>query len=98
MASRDGLFALRAHPSGVALRAIAIAAALRCRRTILFSVAGSNWLPTNSLALLARLEFFMKLAPRDGFEPPTNGLTVRRSTTELPGNAEEARIVGKRRL
>jgi hypothetical protein len=35
------------------------------------------------------------LAPRDGFEPPTNGLTVRRSTTELPGNSEEARIVGK---
>jgi integrase len=31
------------------------------------------------------------LAPRDGFEPPTNGLTVRRSTTELPGNAKEAR-------
>ena len=26
------------------------------------------------------------MAPRDGFEPPTNGLTVRRSTTELPGN------------
>jgi hypothetical protein len=38
------------------------------------------------------------LAPRDGFEPPTNGLTVRRSTTELPGNAEEARIVGKAAL
>ncbi len=37
------------------------------------------------------------MAPRDGFEPPTNGLTVRRSTTELPGNSEEARIVGKRR-
>jgi hypothetical protein len=37
------------------------------------------------------------LAPRDGFEPPTNGLTVRRSTTELPGNTKEARIVGKRR-
>src|SRR5258708_14591158 len=36
------------------------------------------------------------MAPRDGFEPPTNGLTVRRSTTELPGNSEEARIVGKR--
>ena len=35
------------------------------------------------------------MAPRDGFEPPTNGLTVRRSTTELPGNSEEARIVGK---
>ncbi len=35
------------------------------------------------------------LAPRDGFEPPTNGLTVRRSTTELPGNSREARIVGK---
>lgn len=29
----DGLFALRAHPFGVALRAIAIAAAQRCRRT-----------------------------------------------------------------
>jgi hypothetical protein len=41
---------------------------------------------------------FSKLAPRDGFEPPTNGLTVRRSTTELPGNTEEARIVGKLRL
>ncbi len=27
-----------------------------------------------------------RLAPRGGFEPPTNGLTVRRSTTELPGN------------
>src|ERR1700677_2507760 len=37
------------------------------------------------------------LAPRDGFEPPTNGLTVRRSTTELPGNSEKARIVGKPR-
>ena len=36
-----------------------------------------------------------KLAPRERFELPTNGLTVRRSTTELPGNAEEARIVGK---
>jgi hypothetical protein len=35
------------------------------------------------------------MAPRDGFEPPTNGLTVRRSTTELPGNSQEARIVGK---
>src|SRR5260370_417715 len=32
------------------------------------------------------------MAPRDGFEPPTNGLTVRRSTTELPGNAEDASI------
>ncbi len=37
----------------------------------------------------------IRLAPRDGFEPPTNGLTVRRSTTELPGNSEEARIVWK---
>lgn len=40
-------------------------------------------------------DFIHFLAPRDGFEPPTNGLTVRRSTTELPGNSEEARIVGK---
>ncbi len=28
----------------------------------------------------------LKLAPRERFELPTNGLTVRRSTTELPGN------------
>src|SRR5690606_23591743 len=27
-----------------------------------------------------------QMAPRAGFEPATNGLTVRRSTTELPGN------------
>jgi hypothetical protein len=27
-----------------------------------------------------------ELAPRAGLEPATNGLTVRRSTTELPGN------------
>ena len=26
------------------------------------------------------------MAPRAGLEPATNGLTVRRSTTELPGN------------
>ncbi len=31
------------------------------------------------------------MAPRDGFEPPTNGLTVRRSTTELPGNTHGVR-------
>jgi len=37
----DGLFALRAHPFGVALRVIAIAAARRCRRTGLLSVGGS---------------------------------------------------------
>ncbi len=37
------------------------------------------------------------MAPRERFELPTNGLTVRRSTTELPGNLEEARIVGKAR-
>ena len=28
------------------------------------------------------------MAPRAGLEPATNGLTVRRSTTELPGNTE----------
>jgi hypothetical protein len=33
MVRPEGLFALRAHPFGVALRAIAIAAARRCRRT-----------------------------------------------------------------
>ena len=53
-----------------------------CRR---FELAAGT-----KLTRLARLNL-LKLAPRDGFEPPTNGLTVRRSTTELPGNAEEAR-------
>jgi hypothetical protein len=37
-----------------------------------------------------------QLAPRDRFELPTNGLTVRRSTTELPGIIREARIVRNR--
>ena len=55
-------------------------------------------MPSNSLHAAALFKFFYKLAPRDGFEPPTNGLTVRRSTTELPGNSEEARIVGKPRV
>ena len=36
------------------------------------------------------------MAPRERFELPTNGLTVRRSTTELPGNIQEARIVVNR--
>lgn len=34
------------------------------------------------------------MAPRDGFEPPTNELTARRSTTELPGNMFMALSVG----
>jgi hypothetical protein len=38
----ERLFALRAHPFGVALRAIAIAATRRCRRTPLLSVGNSN--------------------------------------------------------
>jgi hypothetical protein len=94
MAPRDGLlgaarFALRVALAGDRRRCAASSNRLVvCRR---FELAA-----TNSLALLVRLElFFVKLAPRDGFEPPTNGLTVRRSTTELPGNSEEARIVGK---
>ena len=44
------------------------------------------------------LQETMPMAPRGGFEPPTNGLTVRRSTTELPGNAEDlegARLCGR---
>jgi hypothetical protein len=36
------------------------------------------------------------VAPRDGFEPPTNGLTVRRSTTELPGNRKRRGLSGRR--
>ena len=39
-----------------------------------------------------------EVAPRAGLEPATNGLTVRRSTTELPGNRweiEGARFCGK---
>ena len=61
----------------------------------LFYVGGSN---CGRKTGLAKNRFLGRkpMAPRDGFEPPTNGLTVRRSTTELPGNTEEARIVGKR--
>lgn len=33
-----------------------------------------------------RMPTRQKVAPRAGLEPATNGLTVRRSTTELPGN------------
>lgn len=33
-----------------------------------------------------RMPTGVKVAPRAGLEPATNGLTVRRSTTELPGN------------
>ena len=35
-----------------------------------------------------RRKLLILLAPRERFELPTNGLTVRRSTTELPGNAK----------
>ena len=31
------------------------------------------------------LNYLIELAPRVGIEPTTNGLTVRRSTAELPG-------------
>src|SRR6185437_5871751 len=59
---------------------------------VLFHVGGSNCGRYECHAE-NRLWGRKLLAPRDGFEPPTNGLTVRRSTTELPGNSEEARIV-----
>src|SRR5690606_1108762 len=35
------------------------------------------------------------MAPRAGLEPATNGLTVRRSTTELPGNTRWAQLKGR---
>src|ERR1700683_3800706 len=41
-------------------------------------------------------KYLIYLAPRDGFEPPTNGLTVRRSTTELPGNRKRRGLSGSR--
>src|SRR5215469_18904839 len=37
------------------------------------------------------LVFTGDLAPRVGIEPTTNGLTVRCSTAELPGNWQDAR-------
>ena len=37
------------------------------------------------------LELYGYLAPGVGIEPTTNGLTVRRSTAELPGNITGAR-------
>src|ERR1700694_5568783 len=59
----------------------------------------SFWVCATALSKFTgkKRKLLIGLAPRDGFEPPTNGLTVRRSTTELPGNTEEARIVGKQR-
>src|ERR1700678_2021636 len=96
MAPRDGLLGAARLALRVALRAIAIAATRRCRRTGLVVRRRFEFTPSSD-SYSAAVFKFCKLAPRDGFEPPTNGLTVRRSTTELPGNAEEARIVGKPR-
>ena len=56
LAPRDGLLGASRLALRVALRAIAIAAARRCRRTVLLSVGGSNWRRAHSLARLARLE------------------------------------------
>jgi hypothetical protein len=81
MAPRDGLFALRAHPYGVALqgdRRHCVASSNR-----LVYVGGSNYDRTtleNQAALLRTLYW---LAPRDGFEPPTNGLTGQMSRIQL---------------
>jgi hypothetical protein len=50
----------------------------------------------SALAGRVRMTLEGRLAPRVGIEPTTNGLTVRRSTAELPGNGrdrERARIV-----
>src|ERR1700678_1098035 len=94
MAPRDGLLGAARLALRVALRAIAIAATRRCRRTGLVVRRRFEFTPSSD-SYSAAVFKFCKLAPRDGFEPPTNGLTVRRSTTELPGNSEEARIVEK---
>ena len=54
------------RPSGVALRALAIAAARRCRRTGLFYVGGSNLRRRVGRAGRPESKFFVKMAPRDG--------------------------------
>ncbi len=58
-------------------------------RTRLFVCGSSNWHVRRPVE--ACVIDHLKVAPRERFELPTNGLTVRRSTTELPGNAQEAR-------
>ena len=44
---------------------------------------GNKWLRTKRTI---RANWLISLAPRVGIEPTTNGLTVRRSTAELPRN------------
>gem|GEM_PF-3955864 len=39
----------------------------------------------------ASVDFFVKVAPRDGFEPSAIRLTVGCSTAELPGSSHQAR-------
>jgi hypothetical protein len=41
--------------------------------------------PTNQ-SLVRCVYYDSKMAPREGFEPPTNSLTVSGSAAELPGN------------
>ena len=79
----------RAQPRKSALGATTI----RIRRILCHGCATDRGAVSGRMQ---RFEIYGYLAPRDGFEPPTNGLTVRRSTTELPGNSERSRIVGKR--
>jgi hypothetical protein len=63
------------HLFEVALRVIVIAAARRCRPTGLLYVGGSSGNP-RAIGADRRYWDFLTMAPGDGFEPPTNGLTA----------------------
>jgi hypothetical protein len=89
--------ALRASPLRVALAGDQLRLRRSCR-TPWLSVGSSNLRSKRCLTPAGASHTLILVAPRERFELPTNGLTVRRSTTELPGNAEEARIVGKAAL
>jgi hypothetical protein len=66
----------------------ALTAEVLCDASLLFG--GANGTRTHDLrcerAMSLPLDDDPEVAPRDGLEPPTNALTARRSTAELPGN------------
>jgi hypothetical protein len=88
MVRPERLFALRAHPFGVALRAIAIAAARRCRRTPLLSAGSSNHcveLPATTKGSRSR----KAMVRPEGFEPPASWFVARRSIQLSYGRKEK---------
>jgi hypothetical protein len=78
----EGLLGAARLALRVALWAIAIAAARRCRRTLLLSVGGSNGHRIETGNMRRYLARGLDM-PAEGFEPPTYGLQNRCTTTVL---------------